>query len=334
MKLTLLGTGTSQGVPVVACTCNVCRSADWRDRHLRTSALIETDEGLNILIDIGPDFREQMLRNHVTHLDAILITHAHRDHVGGLDDIRSFNYVQRKPMDLYGNQCALDTIRRDYHYIFSDHRYPGLPEADLLPLRGDEVLHVGRQMVQPVEGLHKDLPVLGYRIGPIGYITDMNHIDPHELQKLFGVRVLVINALRHEPHFSHFCLPEALEVIARVKPQQAFLTHISHQMGLYADVEKELPAGVMEGYDNLVVQLPANEAYYTWHAVGHPVEYQRPHDAIRHEEKFYEGPGSSPRDGETALQEERQTTDDGKAGPDGSLPYYSDASAPKTPLHP
>jgi phosphoribosyl 1,2-cyclic phosphate phosphodiesterase len=317
MKLTLLGTGTSQGVPVVACSCKVCHSADPRDTHLRTSALIETDEGLNILIDIGPDFREQMLHNNVMHLDAILITHAHRDHVAGLDDIRSYNYVQRRSMDLYGNSVAMETIRRDYHYIFSDHRYPGLPEANLLTLTGSEVLHVGRQMVQPVRGLHKDLPVLGYRIGPIGYITDMNHIEVDELNKMKGVQILVVNALRHEPHFSHFCLSEALAVIAEIQPKQAFITHISHQMGLYADVEKELPSGVLLGYDNVTVVLPANDANYEWQVGGRPQEYRRPQEETRHEDKFYVGPSSS------ANCDQQQSHQSGTG-----LPYYSDSSAP------
>ncbi|MDY5969194.1 MAG: MBL fold metallo-hydrolase, partial [Bacteroidales bacterium] len=197
MKLTLLGTGTSQGVPVIACTCRVCSSSDIRDKHLRTSALVETDEGLNILIDIGPDFREQMLRQKVMHVDSILVTHAHRDHVAGLDDIRSFNYVQRQPMQLYGNIYAMQTLQNDYQYIFSSHRYPGLPEANLHVLSGDEYLMVGKQCVQPVCGMHKNLPVMGFRIGPMGYITDMNHVDDNELKKMEGIQVLVINALRH-----------------------------------------------------------------------------------------------------------------------------------------
>ncbi len=317
MKLILLGTGTSQGVPVVACSCAVCTSPDRRDKHLRASALIETDEGLNLLIDIGPDFREQMLRHRVMHLDAILITHAHRDHVGGIDDIRSYNYVQRKAMDIYGNDEALRTLRHDYSYIFSDFRYPGLPEANLLPLTGGEVLHVGRQMVQPIQGMHKSLPVLGYRVGPIGYITDMNYIPADELRKLHGVQILVVNALRHEPHFSHFCLPEALALIEEVQPRRAVLTHISHQMGLYADVEKELPEGVTLGYDNLAIELPANEANYEWQPYGAPSEYQRP-ETVLHHECLFVGPGSSP-DGSAMMPDKEGDT----------LPYYSDASAPR-----
>lgn len=256
MKLTFLGTGTSQGVPVIACGCDVCRSSDYRDHHLRTSALIETDQGKNILIDIGPDFREQMLREQVRHLDGILVTHAHRDHVGGLDDIRSFNYVQHKHMDIYGNKEALTTLRRDYGYVFAPHEFPGLPEADLHELSGDEdCFLVGGQSVTPIKAMHKNLPILGYRVGQLTYITDANYIEDSQMAKMNGVSVLVVNALRKEKHFSHFCLSEALNVIERVRPKRAYLTHVSHEMGLYADVSNELPEYVEIAYDGLKVEL-------------------------------------------------------------------------------
>ncbi len=243
------------GVPVIACHCEVCQSADPHDRRLRTSALIETDAGENILVDIGPDFREQMLRHRVEHLDGILITHAHRDHVGGLDDIRSFNYVQHRKMDLYCNHEARVAIERDYHYIFDYHQFPGLPEARIHELTGEERFGLGSVEVVPVKAMHKDLPVLGYRVGKLGYITDANHIEPEELVKLKGVEVLVINALRKTKHFSHYCLPEALEVIERVSPRKAYLTHLSHEMGLYAAVSKELPEHVELAYDGLKVDI-------------------------------------------------------------------------------
>lgn len=253
MKLTFLGTGTSQGVPVIACRCGVCRSNDSRDHRLRTSALLCTDQGKHIQFDIGPDFRQQMLRHDVAWIDAILVTHAHRDHVAGLDEIRSFNYVQHKRMDVYMNAEAEYAVRRDYHYIFEPHQYPGLPEADLHVV--EEPFEAAGETVVPVKVMHKDLPVLGFRIGPVAYITDANHIDETELKKLEGVEVLVLNALRKEKHFSHYCLPEALGVAARVKAQRTYLTHISHEMGQHAEVQRELPEGVWLAYDNLEIEI-------------------------------------------------------------------------------
>lgn len=253
MRLTFLGTGTSQGVPVIACRCNVCRSSDERDTRLRTSALLQIDT-TNILFDIGPDFRQQMLRHRVDHLDAILITHAHRDHVGGLDDIRSFNYVQHSKMNLYLNAEAKTALLRDYKYIFDYHQYPGLPEAELHEVGESPFLAAGETVI-PICAMHKDLPILGFRIRNFAYITDANYIAPSEMEKLKGVDVMVINALRKEKHFSHYSLPEALEVISQVKPREAYLTHISHELGLHAVVERELPAGVHLAYDNLTLNF-------------------------------------------------------------------------------
>lgn len=253
MKLAFLGTGTSQGVPVITCDCRVCRSSDPRDKRLRTSAMLTTDEGSNILFDIGPDFRQQMLRENVTHIDAVLITHAHRDHVAGIDDIRAFNYAQQGPLDFYGNDIALNTLRRDYGYIFSEHEYPGLPEATLHVVSADEPFMAGGVEVVPIAAMHKDLPILGYRIGDIAYITDANFIAPQEESKLIGVKVMVLNALRREHHWSHYSLSEALAVIERVRPERAYLTHASHEMGLYEEVSQTLPDGVCLAYDGLTV---------------------------------------------------------------------------------
>ena len=254
MRLTFLGTGTSQGVPVIACHCNVCRSSDERDTRLRTSALLTTDNNSNILFDIGPDFRQQMLHHSVEHLDAILITHAHRDHVGGLDDIRSFNYVQHSKMNVYLNNEAKTALLRDYRYIFENHQFPGLPEADLHEVGAEPFLAAG-ETVMPIRAMHKDLPILGYRIRNFAYITDANYIAPSEMEKLKGVEILVINALRKAKHFSHYSLPEALEIIGQIQPKQSYITHISHEMGLHSEVEKELPNGVYQAYDNLQIDI-------------------------------------------------------------------------------
>lgn len=253
MKLTFLGTGTSMGVPVVTCCCRVCQSADWHDHRLRTSALVATDCGKNILIDIGPDFREQMLREHVSHLDGILITHAHRDHVGGLDDIRPFNYMQQQKMNIYCNAEARAAIERDYRYIFAPHPFPGLPEANLHELTGDEEFEVAGIRVLPIKAMHKELPILGFRIGNLAYVTDANYISPKEIDKMRGVDVFIINALRKQRHFSHFSLPEALDIIAQLHPSEAYITHVSHEMGLYAEESVALPPNVHLAYDSLSI---------------------------------------------------------------------------------
>ena len=260
MKITFLGTGTSQGVPVIACNCPVCRSSDSHDKRLRTSALVSDSHGNNVLIDIGPDFRAQMLANDVSHLDAILITHAHRDHVGGIDDIRPFNWVQHRKMDIYANSQALSAIKHDYHYIFDYHQFPGLPEATLHDVSDCVPFYVGDFQITPVRGMHKDLPVLGFVFeencgNRLAYITDMNHIDQSELQKLNDLDLLVINALRREKHFSHFSLPESLAIIEQTSPKSAYIIHVSHEMGFHHDVDSNMPPNVHLAYDNLTVEL-------------------------------------------------------------------------------
>lgn len=255
MKITFLGTGTSQGVPVIACGCKVCRSSDLHDKRLRTSALVEVG-GKNILIDIGPDFREQMLRTGTSHIDAILVTHPHRDHVAGLDDIRSFNHVQGCAMEIFGRQSTIVALKHDYAYVFEPHEFKGWPEANLNVVGKDSPFSVaGGIEVVPIAAMHKDMPIFGYRIGDLAYITDANFIPEEEFEKLAGTKLLVINALRKEKHFSHYSLPEALETIAKISPQKAYITHLSHQMGFHEEVEKELPPNVHLAYDGLTVIL-------------------------------------------------------------------------------
>ena len=215
--------------------------------------MLSTDKGKRILFDIGPDFRQQMLLHDVMGLDAILVTHAHRDHVAGLDDVRAFNYVQHQNMEVYLNDVARQALLRDYKYIFEPHQYPGLPEATLHTV--DAPFEAAGEQIVPIRAMHKDLPILGFRVGKMAYITDANHMEEEEMEKLRGLKVLVINALRKEKHFSHYCLPEALEVIERLCPERAFLTHISHEMGLHAEVDAELPKGVSLAYDNLEVEI-------------------------------------------------------------------------------
>lgn len=253
MKITFLGTGTSQGVPVIACKCAVCTSSNPKDNRLRSSILVQQDQ-TNIVIDSGPDFRQQMLRAGVTHIDGLVFTHEHKDHVAGMDDIRAFNYVNKRKVDVYATELVHTALKREFPYVFEDMKYPGVPEIDL-HLIGKEKFKVGEVELQPVEVLHYRLPVNGYRIGNFTYITDANFIPEETYRLIEGSEVLVINALRKEPHISHFTLNEALEVIQKVKPRQAFLTHISHQLGLNDEVNATLPSNVSCAYDGLEITL-------------------------------------------------------------------------------
>lgn len=258
MKLTFLGTGTSQGVPVIGCRCDVCRSEDRRDRRLRTSAMVEVGD-LRLVIDAGPDFRYQMLREGVTRLDAILLTHQHKDHTAGIDDVRAFNFVDYptiRTMHIYGNEPTIERVKMEYDYAFAENRYRGVPVIELHTIDEQQTLNIGGVNITPIVGEHsKRFRSVGYRIGDMAYITDFSHIDPAEEVKLKGVKVMVINALRWEPHDSHFSVTEAIEVINRVKPERAYLTHMSHGIGLHAEASKRLPEGVEFAYDGLVVEI-------------------------------------------------------------------------------
>ncbi len=253
-ELTFLGTGTSQGVPIIGCHCPVCDSTDPHDKRLRSSVLIEQN-GVRLVIDSGPDFRYQMLREGIDRIDAILYTHGHMDHVGGMDDVRAFNYVMGRAIDLYCEPRVERTLRRIFDYAFAEQRYPGVPEVVLHPIASDELpFTVHGVEVMPIRGMHYKLPVLGYRVGNIAYLTDMNAIEERELEKIRGVEVLVINALRRDPHLSHFTLDQALDIIAKTRPKRAYLTHISHQMGLYEDLCRVLPEGIFPAYDGLKIK--------------------------------------------------------------------------------
>jgi len=259
MKVTFLGTGTSQGVPIIACDCSVCRSSDSRDKRLRSSVLIE-NEGQTYIIDTGPDFRQQMLRANVKRLDAVVFTHEHRDHISGLDDIRAFNFVMKKAIDVYADERVEEAIRkREYPYIFSKEQYPGIPEITMHRI-GKEPFMVGKTRFAPIQVMHMKLPVLGFRTGKFTYITDANFIAEEEQQKIIGSEVVVINALRKEKHPSHFSLDEAIALIARWKPKMAYLTHISHQLGKHADVEKELPGNIRLAYDGLTFKCKSQKS--------------------------------------------------------------------------
>ena len=253
MTITLLGTGTSQGVPVVGCQCEVCKSNDPRDNRLRTSAFVETD-GVNLLIDTGPDLRQQLLREQISHVDAVLVTHEHKDHLAGLDDIRPVFFLQKHPMAIYAMQRVLSVIRKDFDYAFTDHPYPGAPSFQLHPVRYDRFF-VKNVEIQPIQVRHLTLPILGFRIGTFAYITDASFVADSELAHLHDLDVLVVNALHHEKHYSHFNLEQALHFIDIVKPKHAYLTHVSHHMGLYADMEKTLPPNVTLGYDGLKITI-------------------------------------------------------------------------------
>ncbi len=253
MKVTFLGTGTSQGVPIITCTCVVCSSTDPRDNRLRTSVLIET-ERTNIVIDTGPDFRQQMLRENVHKVDAILFTHGHKDHTAGFDDIRGFNWKTKEAMEVYSNEEVEIVLKRDFHYAFAEHKYPGVPNLNLNVIQNKNFM-IRDIPITPIEVLHYKLPVFGYRIGDFSYITDANFISESEKKKLKGSKVLVLNALRKSEHISHFTLDQAVAIASEIGAEQTYLIHMSHQMGLHAEVDSELPEGINLAYDGLAVTL-------------------------------------------------------------------------------
>ncbi len=253
MIITFLGTGTSQGVPLIACPCPICTSADPRDARLRSSVMISVD-GKNFVIDSGPDFRQQMLREKVKSIEGIVFTHEHKDHIAGLDDVRAYNFINNWRAQVYCTEQVADALKREFAYAFSDKKYPGVPEIDL-NIIDNRNFQIGDVSFLPIQVYHLRLPVFGFRVGNFAYITDANVIPEEEYEKLKGLDVLVLNALRREKHPSHFTLEEALEIADRIGAKQTWFTHISHQLGLHEDVNAELPDNMFLAYDGLKLEV-------------------------------------------------------------------------------
>lgn len=254
MKVTFLGTGTSQGVPVIACECEVCSSPDQKDKRLRVSVLIE-EAGKSIVIDSGPDFRYQMLRAGVKNLDAIIFTHEHKDHVAGLDDVRAFNFKQQAEIDVYADIRVQSALKQEFHYIFSEAKYPGIPRLELHDINADQPFNVAGIYIIPISVMHFKLPVFGFRIGDFTYITDAKTIDKANIEKIRGSKTVVINALQKDSHISHLTYDEAIKMAKEIGAEQTYLTHISHRLGTHSKITEELPAGIYLAYDGLQLEI-------------------------------------------------------------------------------
>lgn len=253
MRVTFLGTGTSQGIPVIGCECPVCQSIDFRDKRFRTSIHIEIG-GQSFVVDSGPEFRLQMLREGIVRLDALIFTHEHKDHTAGMDDIRPFNFRQNKDIPIYGTLPVINQLKSEFSYVFSENKYPGAPGVEVNEI-SNTPFEINGIKVIPIQVYHHKLPVFGYRIADFTYITDANYIPEEEIEKIRGTRVLVLNALQINAHISHFNLSEALEMVDRIQPERAYFTHISHRLGRSEEIENSLPPNVSLAYDGLKVQL-------------------------------------------------------------------------------
>lgn len=253
MKITILGSGTSQGVPVITCECKVCLSENPKDKRLRTAALVE-HEGRSIAIDAGPDFRQQMLVNKIKKLDAILLTHLHKDHIAGLDDVRAFNFKQKKPMDIFADALTCQQVKNEFPYVFDGTDYPGIPQMNLHVINENPFVFEDIEII-PIPVLHYKLPVLGFRIANFAYITDASYIPESSLALLRNLDLLIINALRFEKHYSHFNVEEAIQIVEFVQPKKVYFTHISHNLGLHEEVEAILPHPIALAYDGLVIEI-------------------------------------------------------------------------------
>lgn len=253
LRITFLGTGTSGGVPMIGCDCAICSSENIKDKRLRSSILVESEK-TTLVVDTTPDFRTQMLRENVKKLDAVIFTHPHKDHIAGLDDIRAYNYFQHKPMEVYANMLTQEALKREFYYAFSEKKYPGIPTMNLYTI-SDQPFLVGDIPVIPIQVHHLKMPVLGFRFGNFTYITDANRIEEEEKEKIKGSQILVVNALRKKAHISHFTLLEAVDLVKELKIPTAYFTHISHQLGLHEEIEKELPQNIHLGYDGLKLEV-------------------------------------------------------------------------------
>ncbi len=253
LKITFLGTGTSSGVPLIGCSCEVCTSPDKKDKRLRSSILVQS-AATTLVVDSGPDFRYQMLRANVKHLDAIVFTHPHKDHIAGLDDVRAYNYFTQQPMNVYANEMTQEVIIREFPYAFADTKYPGVPDIKLNAITNEPFV-VGDIPVEPILVWHLKMPVLGFRFGKFTYITDANRIEESEKEKIKGSEVLVLNALRKEKHISHFNLQEAVNLALELQVPKTYIIHLSHQMGKHEEVNAELPPGIELAYDGLTLAI-------------------------------------------------------------------------------
>lgn len=254
MKVTFLGTGTSQGVPLIGCDCEVCTSTDKRDNRLRSSIWIETPDA-SVVIDSGPDFRYQMLRAGVKKLDGIVYTHSHKDHIAGMDDVRAFNFFTKKAVNVYATEPTQEALKREFYYVFTSEKYPGVPQIDLNTINAQDDFEVNGLKFTPILVKHMYMDVLGFRIGDFTYITDANYIAPEELEKIKGSKALVLNALRHQKHPSHYTLDEAIDVAKQTGVPNVYFTHISHQLGKHSEIENQLPEGIHLSYDGLELEF-------------------------------------------------------------------------------
>ncbi len=253
LRITFLGTGTSGGVPMIACGCYICTSADEKDKRLRSSILVES-KTTTLVVDTTPDFRTQMLRANVKKLDAVIFTHPHKDHVAGLDDIKAYNFFQHKPMDVYANKLTQDALLREFPYIFTEDKYPGIPSVHMHTITHESFV-VGDIPVTPIWVHHLKMPVLGFRFGDFTYITDANRIDEEEKEKIKGSKILVVNALRKKEHISHFTLQQAIDLENELKIPKGYFTHMSHQLGRHEEINNELPSNIRLAYDGLQINI-------------------------------------------------------------------------------